>query len=75
MNRIEKLLKKADDISTYCFTKMIDGEEARKYAEELSKELHKEEERLSEEKKKLDDTIWELRHKESKVFEYYLSIK
>lgn len=72
MKNVEKLLKQAREIEQIIFD---DKEEARHYAYELSKKMQEEEAKLYEEKRKLDDAIWELRHKESKVFNYYLGIK
>lgn len=71
-NETKLLLKKGDEIETLNFNTK---EEAKHYAHELEKEMREQEQKLMEEKRKLDDLIWELRHKESKVFDYYLNIK
>lgn len=68
----ELLLKKVDELIIKDFNSK---EEAKHYAHNLNDELHNMEDLLMEEKRKLDDMIWKLRHSESKVFDYYLGIK
>lgn len=71
MKRTERLLEKANNIVVKDFKSL---KEAKHYSHELSEELKKEQERLMEEKRKLDDKIWELNRAERKVYEYYLRV-
>ena len=71
MERAKELIKEASEIYSINFQ---NNKEAKHYAHELSQKMQEEETRLMEEKRKLDDMIWELRHKESQVFEYWLTI-
>ena len=68
---IEELIEKAENIKTKEFKTK---EQAKKYAETLNKMLQDEEEKLIEKQKKLNDKIWQLRHAQSKTFDYWLGI-
>ena len=69
---IEELIEKAENIKTKEFKTK---KQAKEYAETLAEMLRDEEERLIEEQKKLNDKIWQLRHAQSKTFDYWLDIK
>lgn len=69
---VEILLEKADNLIIKEFKTK---EDAKHFAHNLSDEMKNMEEILMEEKRKIDDMIWELRHSESKVSDYYLGIK
>jgi len=71
-NEIKKLLKKANEMVVIDFKS---AKEAKSYAHKLYQELQEQEEKLMEEKRKLDDLIWELKDKGRDVFNYWLNIK
>lgn len=68
----KELIEKVNSLQTKQFETI---EQARHYTHQLHELLQEEEERIMEEKRKLDDELWELRHAESKVFDYYLGIR
>lgn len=68
----KELIEKVNSLQTKEFKTK---EQAKHYAHELHELLQEEENRIMEEKRKLEDQLWELRHAESKAFDYYLNIK
>lgn len=69
---IKDLITKAKEIETKEFET---PEKAKKYARELAEIIEKEEQRIMQQKRELEDTLYELRHAEARVTEYRMNVK
>ncbi len=74
-NEAKRILKEVKDFETYCFMNIEDSKEAKHLAHELIQKIEEQETKLMEEKRKIDDLINDLRHADSKLYNYYLSIR